>query len=159
MKLSRRGFLGALATAAVGACVATKIPTSILPARVRTYAACEFLREKYNAWWMGRSGGYTDFSAPRPEMMLVGRELFQAYEGEIVALEAAFIDLRHRDFDILKFKGAGVMTHELASLRGWDVMILDAEQWERARALLRAGKSLEWVRNTDQRSGGLVGAQ
>jgi len=109
---SRRGFLGLLATGAVGACVAAKIPTAFLPAKVRTRAACEFLRDAYMAHYKSR-GVY-------PREMRVGRELFEAFEGELVVHERfveAWVDDGKPYRRGLAFKGARVYEEG----RGWVV--------------------------------------
>lgn len=78
--MNRRGFLGLLARGAVGVCVVAKIPTALLPAQVRTRAACEFLRKAYNDFHGGRMDRM-------PREMYAGRELYDAYEGELAANE------------------------------------------------------------------------
>ena len=115
MGMNRRGFLGALATGLVGACVATKIPTAILPAPVRTRAACEFLRKAYNDYSGGQVGRH-------PREMFVGRELFEAFEGELIANERFVTfdtDAGYQD-PALRFKGAKVRPEG----RGWTVRIV-----------------------------------
>lgn len=143
MNMNRRGFLGALATGLVGACVATKIPTSLLPQPVRYRAACEFLLKHYHAHTKGLAviGG-----AGWPNAILVGRELYEAYESELVAVEV-FGGGEPDDFYSLRFKAAHVVAHPLTGLHGWDVMILTRAQWDKARERIVAGKPLEWVRN------------
>ena len=138
-RFTRRGFLGLLATGAVGACVAAKIPTSLLPAPVRARAACEFLREHYHAYCRGGAGRH-------PWAFLVGRELFEAYESELVAIEA-FMEAAAPQIETLRFKGAAVASHSLTGLTGWDVMILTRDEWDRARARLIDGRPLEWRQN------------
>ena len=143
--ISRRGFFGALATAAVGACLATKIPTSFLPQPVRYRAACEYLLKKYHAHTKGLG-----VSAEKwPKAILVGRELYEAYESELVPMErfGAYSAADTPYAETLAFKSAMVVAHPLTGLRGWDVMILSKAQWAKARARLDAGKSLEWVSN------------
>jgi len=78
MTFTRRGFLGLLATSAVGACVAVKVPTGWLPEPVRRLAASEFLRKQFN----GFSEGTFNF----PTELRAGRALFEAYESEVVCL-------------------------------------------------------------------------
>ncbi len=76
MAMTRRGFLGWLATGAVSACVLAKIPTAWVPEPVRRYAAVEFMRTAYNDW----SGLYGE----APDCLRAGTALFEAYESEIV---------------------------------------------------------------------------
>lgn len=140
--ISRRGFFGALATAAVGACVATKIPTAFLPQPVRSRAAVEYLLKHYRAHTEGAG-----LSGEWPRAMLVGRELYEAYESEVVALEGGRYQQDDAFGPSLVFKGAIVLAHPLTGLRRWDVMILNREQWTKARTRIKAGKPLEWVRN------------
>lgn len=78
---SRRGFFGLLATGAVGACVATRVPTWVLPEPVRRRAACEFLRRAYNDHARGKGVDRM------PREMYVGRELYEAYWGELLTHE------------------------------------------------------------------------
>ena len=142
MKLGRRGFFGALATAAVGACIATKIPTAFLPQPIRYRAACEYLSQRYHAYTKGLS-----FAAGNwPRAMLVGRELYEAFESELVAIEA-FTDAATPQIETLRFRGAVVVSHSLTGLTGWDVMILTRDEWDRARARLIDGRPLEWRQN------------
>jgi hypothetical protein len=138
--VNRRAFLGRFAAGVVGACVVAKVPTALLPASVRRYAACEFLREHYNRWSHGKRKG--------PAALVVGRELYQAYESEITVCER-FTDARDHGpvFVTLNFKAASVVAHPLTGLHGWDVMVLSREQWDVARTRLRAGKPLEWATN------------
>ena len=75
--ISRRTFLTALSTAAVSACVATQIPTGWLPVASRRLAACEVLRRVFH--------DYSMHSLNRvPARMYAGRELFEAYESELM---------------------------------------------------------------------------
>jgi hypothetical protein len=80
MTFTRRGFLGFLATSAVGACVAVKVPTAWLPEPVRRRAATEFLVREFNEFV--RLYGFDR----RPTELRAGRALFEAYEGEVVCL-------------------------------------------------------------------------
>ncbi len=112
MNLSRRGFLGLLATGAVGACVASKIPTAWLPEPVRRYAACEFMRTEFNAFCGGRMDDM-------PERLRAGTALYEAYESELV------VNLRfcaaEREAPVrrtLMFKGVALW--EDAALAPWD---------------------------------------
>lgn len=105
MALTRRGFLGLLATGAVGACVATKLPTGWLPEPVRRRAACEFLRREHNAWVAAHRGEGLVF----PQRMTAGRELFEAYEGELLANELfTAYDTDWRTNPSLRFKGTNL---------------------------------------------------
>ena len=112
-KLSRRGFLGILATGAVGACVLAKLPSGLLPLPIRRRAACEFLREAYMT---AARAGHT------PEVMYAGRELYEAYEQEI-PLHWRFTSTGTNDrfgVENLRFKGAVLCPEG----RGWTVRVV-----------------------------------
>lgn len=116
--LSRRGFLGLLATATVGACVAAKVPTGWLPEPIQRLAACEYLRKHYNAWANGRR--------EMPGGLLAGRELFEAFEGEIAAnMRFTTLDMADRGIPSLLFKGCSLV----ADGRGWNVRVLSQAEW------------------------------
>jgi len=76
--LSRRTFLTRVAGGVVGACVVAQIPTSVLPITVRKYAALDYLRRHYNL--------YTQGLGKPPNMGFCGRELFDAYESELLPI-------------------------------------------------------------------------
>jgi hypothetical protein len=122
VKFSRRGFLGLLATGAVGACVAAKIPTALLPQPVRTRAACEFLRKAYNdACERARIEGWPTNGEWRwhPHEMYAGRELYEAFEGELIANERFVMANTDDRGESLMFKGARLFPEG----RGWTVRI------------------------------------
>ncbi len=75
--LTRRGFLGFLATSAVSACVVVKLPTAWVPEPVRRYAACDFMRATVNDW----CGLY----GHAPDRLRTGVALYEAYESELTA--------------------------------------------------------------------------
>jgi hypothetical protein len=140
--MNRRGFLGALATGLVGACVATKVPTGWLPEPVRRTAAREYMRKAYNEYARGVVMNH-------PRAMLVGRELYEAYEGELVAMERfVWVDREAESAGLptLAFKGAHVLAHPLTGLRGWEVLLLSQGEWQRAKADLGAGRPWQWAR-------------
>lgn len=108
--LSRRGFLGLLATGAVGACVAAQVLTGWLPEPVRRRAACEYLREEWLTFARVHRRG--------PQQMTAGRELFEAYEGERLANERLTLyGADWRTNPSLTFKGARLYSVG----RGWRV--------------------------------------
>lgn len=75
--MNRRSFLTRLSTGLVGACVAAHIPTGILPAKVRSIAALDYLTEAYNRVCRGSSAAFV------PRTIWVGRELYEAAKHEI----------------------------------------------------------------------------
>lgn len=112
-EMNRRGFLSLLATGAVGACVAAKVPTGWLPEPVQRYAACEFLRKAYNDFSRGRFG-------QRPREMFAGRELYEAFEGEIIANQRYVLTpYKICKGESLMFKGLRLRPEG----RGWTVRI------------------------------------
>ncbi len=144
MTLNRRAFFGALATAAVGACVAVKLPTSFLPTVVRRYAACDYLTHKFNE---ASRGGVRNC----PKGILVGRELFDAYEQDIAAIQASRDEPVWCDQewpDALMFKAASLTYYDLAGLHNWDVLMLNTEQWARAKEAMRQRQPLAWATNS-----------
>lgn len=78
MAFSRRGFIGLLAKGAIATCVVAKVSTDWIPVKARTYAACDYLREAFNAHC--RKFGRT------PDRMHAGRQLYESFETEITAL-------------------------------------------------------------------------
>lgn len=135
MALTRRGFLGALATGAVGLCVAAKAPTGWLPAAARESVACEYMRKRYHAWVKGRAG----FAAPYA--MVVTRDLYEAFQGELVS------NLRFRSVESshlpphLMFKGARVFPKRDGA--GWRIVFYTREEFARVEyATNTTGRSL-----------------
>lgn len=110
--MNRRGFLGLLATGAVGACVAARIPTALLPASVRSRAASEYLSAFYHRF--SRAHG-------APKSIYVGSDLWEAFIGELV-VHQRFVTVHSTkgapERDWLAFKSARVYRHG----KGWDVM-------------------------------------
>lgn len=98
MAMTRRGFFGLLATGAVGACVAAKVPIGWLPEPVRRTAALDFLRSEY--YKFAKGDGVTF-----PRRMTAGRELYEAAEGEFLAYER-FIVYPVTAVPSILFKGA-----------------------------------------------------
>lgn len=96
---TRRGFLTGLATGAVGACVAVRVPTGWLPAPVRREAARDYLRRAYNEFTHGKAGAF-------PRRMTAGRELYDAYASELLAVERSTVIPVNPEVPHLKFKGA-----------------------------------------------------
>ena len=138
MKIERRGFFGVVASALVGACIATKIPTGIIPPPIRKHAAIDYLAREYNRFTKGKLGN-------APAAALVGRKLFEAFDDEISAI--AFNgdgDL----IDSLKFKSATLLHYEGAGLNPWDVWFLRDDQWKIVKSLIMVGKPLEWAMNS-----------
>lgn len=74
--MNRRGFLAALATGVVGACVASHLPTAWLPQPVRRRAALDFLTVEFNRYMRGR--GSIAFPT-----IVVGPALYGAIDSEL----------------------------------------------------------------------------
>lgn len=80
MSISRRGFVAALTSSAAALFVARHLPV-LLPATTRRTVAIEFLAKAWNAHMRGKS------SRKMPEAILAGRDLFDAFEGEMMTLQ------------------------------------------------------------------------
>ena len=117
---SRRGFLGAISAAVVGACVATTIPTAWLPLPVQRWAACEYLQRHLLEWYS--IYGLTIL----PGGLLVGRELFEAYEEECLTNMPQLLFTMSRYPGSLVFKGCPILPY---TFRGWHVQILSRAEW------------------------------
>ncbi len=74
--MNRRSFLSILATGLVGTCVAAKVPTGWIPAPIRRYAACEFMRVHFNQFCQV-------YHRP-PDTLYLGTKLFEAFESELL---------------------------------------------------------------------------
>ena len=115
--MNRRAFLKALTTAVVGTAVALEVDPSWMPtATLQRETALTYLRRGFNEW----------VSAHRraPRFLDVGRELFEAAEGEMLAC----MRFCPGDADslngprMLMFKGARM--HEVG--RGWEIKAFHA---------------------------------
>lgn len=78
--ISRRGFIGAIATSAAGLFLAQHVP-ALLPKSVREKVAGRFLTDFWNEFMRGKS------SKEMPRHMTASAELFDAFEGELVTLQ------------------------------------------------------------------------
>lgn len=108
---SRRGFLRRLGIGTVGVLALASVPAALvktvgLGEHARLYA-CEHLRKVYNAYAKGRP------ASQHPKAMVCGRELFEAYEGELLANQR--FTPHHYGPSTLMFKGAEMR----AAGRGW----------------------------------------
>lgn len=118
MALTRRGFIGLLSTGLVGACVVTKVPTGWIPEPIRKRVACDYLRREFNAW----VGAHKDF----PGGLIAGRELYEAFEGELIRNERFTLASARGDGEpSLVFKGRRLK----ARGRGWTVRVLSRHEW------------------------------
>lgn len=118
-KWTRRGFFGALATAAVGACVAAKIDAAWLPAPVRRWSACERLRKA----WLAH--GQQHGEAPRE--MVAGRALYDAYESEITANFRFTYTSATADPPSLRFKTVTLRPSKSSNPNDWTLITLGRE--------------------------------
>lgn len=82
--MNRRSFLQRVCGGVVATLVVAKLPTQWLPEPVRVNAACEFLRKAFNEWRHDRIQAGASFSDAIPQRMTAGRELFEAYKGELI---------------------------------------------------------------------------
>lgn len=110
--MNRRAFITRLASATVGVAAALHIPASVItptPAAARFVrdGAIERLRAAYYAYHKKHGVG--------PDMIVVGREFYEAYEGELVACER-FMSTQF-GYRSLMFKGAAV----IEGGRGWAI--------------------------------------
>lgn len=115
--MTRRDWLQRVSLGLVGACVATRIPTTWLPAPVQSYAACEFLRREVNAWG-GRHG-----LNQRPRVLVVSPALNDAFEREF-APNMRFTLGNGPYTGCLLFKGIPVQRSTRDEGSGWHVTIL-----------------------------------
>jgi hypothetical protein len=110
--MNRRSFLTRLSTGLVGACVATHLPISLLPAKVRTTAALDYLRQLYN--------DYSKGSSHAPKMIYASRALYEAAKSELIVNQRRynggyFVNARYPES--LMFKCATLVPcDDLASL-------------------------------------------
>jgi len=136
MKTTRRGFLGLLATGAVGACVTLKIPTRYLPQPVQRMAACEFLRQHYNE--------FVQMHGWPPERIYAGAALYRAYETELPDLHRFTVVHSRTAADPLRmcllFKATPVYrSGALPSL--WSVQMCGGEaDWQRYEHAMKAAR-------------------
>src|SRR5690349_17452462 len=86
INLSRRGFVSVFSAGIVGACVASKIPTAWIPTRVKTYAACEFLRREYWAFCDSEVKRGIPALEAHPKRAFIGLKLHDAYVSELTAV-------------------------------------------------------------------------
>lgn len=118
--MNRRQFFTRVSTAAVGVCVASKIPTTWLPAPIRHAAATEYLR----AAWLEASNGQSGWM---PREMYAGRELYDAFNSELIELGRYNIFIGFGYNGGLKFKTATVLSEGES---GWYVRIPSKQEWE-----------------------------
>jgi hypothetical protein len=96
--ISRRGFIGIVGAALLS----WGVPVNVLPAWSRQDSAIAYLTKLWNAECKGKGWERC------PKTMYVGSDLFDAFEGELIA-SARFVDHywgAHRGFKTLKFKSA-----------------------------------------------------
>lgn len=108
--MNRRAFLKRFGIGVTAALVLASLPEAAIRSLTTEQAAkrlaCEYLRKVYNEYCRQHPGAY-------PVRMEVGRELFDAYEGELQANER-FVRRTVGEFDVidtspgLMFKGAEV---------------------------------------------------
>lgn len=77
--ISRRGFIGAIATSVTGIFLAQHLP-AVLPRTFKKHAAGRFLTETWNTYMKGK--GLKDM----PGHMTASAELFDAFEDDLVTL-------------------------------------------------------------------------
>lgn len=115
--MNRREWLQRVCAGVVGAAVVTHVPTAWFPANVRTYAACEFLRREWLRFVDARRAQGANQWEALPGRMTAGRELFEAYESEVI------VNWRFTSSDAapntrtLMFKGTRLIEHGT----GWRV--------------------------------------
>lgn len=102
--MNRRAFITRLASATVGVAAVLHVPASVL---APTPAAARFIRdgaiERLRAAYLAYQRKHGDW----PDVIVVGRELYEAYEGELVACQRFMsTQFGHRS---LMFKGAAVL--------------------------------------------------
>lgn len=79
MSTTRRGFLGAISTAIVGACVARDLPIGWLPAPVKKQGAVGYLTLLYNNFYKK--------TGRRPRVITVPQELFEQLKSEFEVIQ------------------------------------------------------------------------
>lgn len=114
MQLSRRCFIKAVSAAAVAGAVAIKLPAPWLPTlALKRETALEYLRRSYN--------DFRNANGRDPKVILVGQELFDAAESQMVA-NMRFVEFGESgDGHLsrsLKFKAAVLRI----SCSGWQVV-------------------------------------
>lgn len=115
--MNRRHFLTRLSTGLVGACVAAHIPTGILPAKVRTAAALDYLRTEFNRVCKGKGAAHA------PKVIYAGRALYEAAKAELTPIMrksvfgGTLVNARYPES--LMFKGATLLPCD--ELSGWQL--------------------------------------
>ncbi len=119
MSMTRRAFVQRFTVGVVGALALAHVPAAVVKAvglaePVRRYA-CEYLRKVYYDALRGKP------ISQCPRIMEAGRELFEAYEGELIACERFVIgSAPHSGPSELLFKGARVQCIG----RGWTARVV-----------------------------------
>lgn len=118
--MNRRSFLTRLSTGLVGACVTAHLPLAILPAKVKSTAALEYLRKLYN--------DYSKGSAHAPKMIYASRALYDAAKSELIVNQRRyngggyFVNARYPES--LMFKGATLVpSDDLGTDSTWSAAI------------------------------------
>ena len=108
--MNRRTFLQRCASGLVATAALASIPASLIKAAPRLaeparFWACELMRKVYNAHVIGRGSQYA------PEALIVGRDLAECFEGEILPYwRYVSTDAALQPFEpALRFKGATVL--------------------------------------------------
>jgi len=125
--MNRRAFLGRVGVGLVGACLATKVSSAWLPAPVKSWAACEFLRREVNNWF-ARYG----IDHP-PKVIVADAALYDAFRSELTANQRFTAGPRFRENEgCLVFKGIPVRRSAMASDTGWRAVLVAGEREEAA---------------------------
>jgi hypothetical protein len=127
--LNRRAFLKRFGIGVAAACALASLPVSAVEALTLPEAgkriACEYLRKIYNDWCQAHPG-------QRPTRMEAGQELFEAFEGELIAHERFLcVADAERGPRNLMFKAARLDCVG----RGWQVRVIEARWTGGARKI------------------------
>ena len=114
--MNRRNFLTRLSTGLVGACLAYNVPTAILPAKVRTRAAQEYMTREYNRVCKG-------VGTHAPRWIYVGPALYDAFVAEMGSFKRFEAQPRKPEIGVL-FKSARVYRANSPYVGPWSMLFM-----------------------------------